>query len=479
MRYIDTVLGDEPLLWHWLREGFEQAASVSIRTGFLSRPAVDTVAAAMTEFLDRGGQLLIVAGGAPVQADLEALANLAALIRPYPRAVLRVVIHPEEFQNAKSFHLALSDGRTKAIVGSANLTTGGMESNHEAMIVLDSAEPGEAEVIAAVLQGIEAFRDRAGSSPMSEEIRGFLLYKSAGKRGGYRPSRPMRPTHCWVDLLQSAVDTVDEVAVSGFSGVPTGFRVLDEATGGWTRGTLTAIGSRPGLGRTSLLLTSVRRAAIASKIPTAMFWLDSTIFDATSHILCAEIGIRRTDMRHGRLCDDDWTRLAKHMEKISEAPLWINDTPGPSLSRLCSVITDLVRSEGIQLVALDSMNAIEANLDPNATRERELSVIGRRLKLLALELDIPILVTAEIGRNTEQRTDKKAALGDFRDSDVLAQVADNVLLLHRPDAYDRYDPRSGETDVIVAKQRGGPTTTVSIRHELRFGRFVDESTPER
>lgn len=101
-------------------------------------------------------------------------------------------------------------------------------------------------------------------------------------------------------------------------------------------------------------------------------------------------------------------------------------------------------------------------------------MIGRRLKLLALELEVPIVVTAEIGRNPEFRTDKRAALGDFRDSDILAQVADNVLLLHRPDAYDRDDPRQGETDIVVAKQRGGPVATITVRHELRFGRFVDE-----
>jgi len=476
MRYIDTVSGDAPVLWEWLRGGFEKADSVSIRTGFLTQPAVDTIAEAMTAFLDRGGRLLIVAGGAPIQADLEALTCLAALIRPYSRATLRLVLHPEEFQNAKTYHLSYRDGRTQALVGSANLTLGGMESNHEALIALDSDQPGEADIIASVLDGIEAFRNRRGASPMSEEIRGLLLYRtSARKRGGYRPSRPLRETQRWDELLEPAMNTIDAVASGEMIGVPTGFRDLDEAIGGWDPGTLTAIGGRPGLGRSSLLFTSVRCAAINLQIPTALFCLDRTTFSATSHILCAEASINRTHMRNGYMSDDDWTRLAKRMTEISEVPLWINTTPGAGLAALSNHIADLVRSEGIKLVAIDSMNGIDANLDQDASRERELSVIGRRLKLLALEFNIPILVTAEIGRNPETRIDKRPALGDFHSSDVLAQVADNVLLLHRPDAYDRDDPRSGETDIILAKQHAGPTRTISLRHELRFGRFVDDT----
>ncbi|SII49557.1 DnaB-like helicase C-terminal domain-containing protein [Mycobacteroides abscessus] len=475
MQYVDTVSGDDPVLWEWLREGFEKAESVSIRTGFLSRPAVDAITDAMTAYLDRGGHLLIVAGGAPIQADLDALTQLAALIRPYPRAALRVVLHPEEFQNAKTYHLRYSDGHTRALVGSANLTTGGMESNHEAVITLDSTEPGEADVIVAVLKGIEEFRNRPGTSPMSEEIRGFLLYKTNVRKPlGYKPSRPLKQTQRWDDILQPTLDTIDMAASGASLGVPTGFRDLDLIVGGWLPGTLTAIGGRPGLGRTSLLLTSARRAAISLQIPTALFSLDRTTFDASSHILCAEASINRLDMRDGRMSDDDWTRLAEHMSRTSDAPLWINTTPGASLSRLCSHITDLVRSEGLKLVAIDSMNSIDAGLDPDAGRERELSVIGRRLKLLALELDVPILVTAEIGKGPEKRIDRRPTLFDFRDSEILPLIADTVLLLHRPDADDYGDTRQGEADIIVAKQRGGPVATITVRHELRFGRFVDE-----
>lgn len=376
MQYVDTVSGDDPVLWEWLRAGLEKAESVSIRTGFLTRPAVDAIADAMIAYLDRGGHLLVVAGGAPIQADLDALTQLAALVRPYPRAVLRVVLHPEEFQNAKTYHLRHSDGRTQALVGSANLTMGGMVSNHEAVILLDSDVPGEADVIAAVLKGIEAFRNRPGTSPMSEEIRGLLLYKTGARnRGSYRPSRPLMQTQRWDEILQPTMDTIDAVASGGLLGVPTGFRDLDEVIGGWIPGTLTAIGGRPGLGRTSLLLTSVRRAAINLQIPTALFGLDRTTLDAASHILCAEASINRTDMRDGRMSDDDWTRLAERMSRISDAPLWINTTPGASLSRLCSHITDLARTEGLKLVAIDSMNSIDAGLDPTRARTR---VVGDR-----------------------------------------------------------------------------------------------------
>lgn len=474
MRYIDTVTGDEPILFEWLHEGFRRANSVAIRTGFLTRPAVDAIAHPMTDFLERGGDLLIVAGGAPIQADVDALTHLAALIRPHPRATLRVVLHPEEFQNAKTYHLRYSGGQTQALVGSANLTLGGLESNHEAVILLDSQTDGEAEIIASILEGIEAFRNRAGALPMSEEIRGLLSHRqNARKILSHKTFSPLQPTQRWEELLQPAMDTIDKTASAGLMGIPTGFRYLDEIVGGWTPGSLTAIGSRPGLGRTSLLLTSVRHAAISTNNPTALFSVDSTAFDVTSHILCAEASIDRNSMRNGRMSNEDWTEMAKRMSAISEAPLWVNASPGAGLSDLCDHIANLARTEGLQLIAIDSMNSINANLHPDSGRERELSTIGRRLKQLALELDIPILVTADIGRNPEMRTDKRPTLGDFHSSDVLAQVADTVLLLHRPDAYDRDDPRSGETDIIVAKQRGGPTATLPIRHELRFGRFLD------
>jgi replicative DNA helicase len=134
------------------------------------------------------------------------------------------------------------------------------------------------------------------------------------------------------------------------------------------------------------------------------------------------------------------------MTEIADAPLLINSTPGATMSALCDQIAKDHAEEPLQLVAIDPLNMIDPMLSNDANRERQVSHVVRRLKVLALELDVPVLVTAELGRSVDQRVDRRPNLGDFRDSDTISQVADNVILLYRPDAFDRDDPRGGEAD---------------------------------
>ncbi|WP_162240398.1 DnaB-like helicase C-terminal domain-containing protein [Nocardia arizonensis] len=481
MRYLDSVLGDQPRLEQWLRSQFDSAESIAIRTGFLTSPAVEQVRKSMTGFLDRGGSLLIVAGGAPDQADPDALIALGALLQPYPHAALRVVVQPDEFQNAKTYHASFADGHAEALIGSPNLTMGGMRSNHEASVVLDSRDPAESEIVAAVLRGIEAFRDRPGSTAVSEETRLLLSGRASTslRRRRSKPGRTMLPTHRLDDILQDTMEEIDTTA-SGYSvGVPTGFTELDELTGGLSSGSLTVIASRPGVGSSTLLLDFARCAAIKHQLRTAVFCLDRPVTDVISQMLCAESKIKRWDLRTGRMSDEDWSRLAHRMAEISDAPLLVNSTPGPTLDEFCEHVNELDRAEQLYLIAIDPINLIDANLGLDASRERELSVITRRLKLLALELNIPIVVTAELGRGVEARTDKRPLVTDLRDSDTLSQVADNILLIHRPDAYDRDDSRGGEADLILAKHRLGPTAITTVAHQLHLGRFIDMVGPVR
>ena len=159
----------------------------------------------------------------------------------------------------------------------------------------------------------------------------------------------------------------------------------------------------------------------------------------------------------GRMTNDDWTRLARRMSEISEAPLLLNCTPAADLDALCAEVLTLNERGHLALVAVDPINMIRTRTEPNANRERELSLIARRLKTLALELEVPVVVTAELGRTVDGRPDHRPIIGDLRVGDVLAQAADTVILLFRPDYYERDDPRSGEIDLIVAKHRNGPT----------------------
>jgi hypothetical protein len=224
VRYVDTVLGGGPRLNDWLREGLAWAEAAALRTGLLTTPAIDDIKLALTAFLARDGHLLIVAGGAPDQADPDALIQLGELLRPYQRAALRVVVHPDEFQNAKTYHLAFPDGH-EALIGSPTCTWGGMDSNHEAAVLLDSREPGEADAVAAILAGTEAFRDRTGSTPVSEDTRLLLAGRQAAiaRRGGRRAWQ-LRAPHTLDELLQPAMDRIDAAAGNHKAVIPGGSR---------------------------------------------------------------------------------------------------------------------------------------------------------------------------------------------------------------------------------------------------------------
>lgn len=478
MRYLDSVLGHSPRLNQWLRDGLATATSAAIRTSFLSASGVEEIAPALAAFLERGGHLLFVAGGAPEQAEPDALIALSGMLRPYPLAALRVVVNPEEFQNAKTYHLTYPDGHAEAWIGSSNFTYGGMESNHEASVILDSRQAAEAEIVDAVLRGTEAFRDRPGSTPVTEDTRLLLATRQTAtrRRSGAR-GRQMRPTFQLEELLMPALDRLDTLAGGGPPrGLSTGFTDVDAITGGLLEGSLTIVAGRPAAGASTLLLNILQHVAIKNRLRAALFCLDQTIDRVVSRVLCAQAVVRQEDLRDGRLDEEGWARLARRMPEVADAPLLVNSTPAADLDALCAQVKELHEAAPLHLVAIDPLTMIEAGLDRSASREREVSTVARRLKVLALELGIPIIVTAELGRGVENRVDKRPGLGDLRDSDTLGQVADIVMLLHRPDAYDRSDPRSGEADLIICKHRNGSNATVTVAHQLHYGRFVDLPT---
>ncbi|MBA8823924.1 replicative DNA helicase [Saccharopolyspora lacisalsi] len=205
-----------------------------------------------------------------------------------------------------------------------------------------------------------------------------------------------------------------------------------------------------------------------------MFNLELPATEINQRILSAEARIRLGDMRGGRMnSDDDWTRLARRMSELAEAPLWLNSTPAASVEAVAAEATELCAQHPMGLIAVDSPASLTASVEAGASRERELSTAVRRVKTLARELDVPVVVTAELGRSVDNRADRRPALSDLRESDTIHQVADNIILIHRPDAVERDDPRMGEADLILAKHRQGPPTTVTVAHQLHYSRFVD------
>jgi replicative DNA helicase len=177
-------------------------------------------------------------------------------------------------------------------------------------------------------------------------------------------------------------------------------------------------------------------------------------------------------MRAGTMTDDDWTRLARRMSEISEAPLFIDDSPNMTIMEIRAKARRLKQRHDLKLIILDYMQLMTSGKKVES-RQQEVSEFSRQLKLLAKELEVPLVAISQLNRGPEQRTDKKPMLSDLRESGSLEQDADMVMLISRPDAFERDDPRAGEADLILAKHRNGPTATIVVSSQLHYARFVD------
>jgi len=177
-------------------------------------------------------------------------------------------------------------------------------------------------------------------------------------------------------------------------------------------------------------------------------------------------------MRTGQMSDDDWTRLARRMSEVADAPLYIDDSPNMSLMEIRAKCRRLKQRHDLKLVIIDYLQLMSSARRVE-NRQQEVAEMSRSLKLLAKELDVPVVALSQLNRGPEQRQDKKPMLSDLRESGSIEQDADVVILLHREDAYERESPRAGEADLIVAKHRNGPTATVTVAFQGHYSRFVD------
>ncbi len=189
-------------------------------------------------------------------------------------------------------------------------------------------------------------------------------------------------------------------------------------------------------------------------------------------LLSAEAQVPLHHMRSGTMSDADWQKLASKMGVVSEAPLFIDDSPNMTLMEIRAKCRRLKQRHGLRLVVVDYLQLMTSGKRVES-RQQEVSEFSRSLKLLAKELGVPVIAISQLNRGPEQRADKKPMLSDLRESGSLEQDADMVILLHREDAYERESPRAGEADFIVAKHRNGPTATVTVAFQGHYSRFVD------
>ncbi len=222
----------------------------------------------------------------------------------------------------------------------------------------------------------------------------------------------------------------------------------------------------------TLGLDFMRSCSIKNRMASVIFSLEMSKSEIVMRLLSAEAKIKLGDMRSGRMSDDDWTRLARRMSEISEAPLYIDDSPNLTMMEIRAKARRLKQKADLRLVVVDYLQLMSSGKKVES-RQLEVSEFSRQLKLLAKELEVPVIAISQLNRGPEQRTDKKPMLSDLRESGSLEQDADMVILLNRPDAFERDDPRGGEADLIVAKHRNGPTKTVTVAHQLHLSRFTN------
>ncbi|MGH3253122.1 MAG: replicative DNA helicase, partial [Trebonia sp.] len=222
----------------------------------------------------------------------------------------------------------------------------------------------------------------------------------------------------------------------------------------------------------ALALDFARSATIRHNLPTVVFSLEMGRNEITMRLLSAEARVPMHIMRTGQMSDDDWGRLAKRMSEVADAPLFIDDSPNMSLMEIRAKCRRLKQRHDLKLVIIDYLQLMSTP-GKVESRQQEVSAMSRSLKLLAKELEVPVVALSQLNRGPEQRQDKKPMLSDLRESGSIEQDADVVILLHREDAYERESPRAGEADLIIAKHRNGPTATVTVAFQGHYSRFVD------
>ncbi len=222
----------------------------------------------------------------------------------------------------------------------------------------------------------------------------------------------------------------------------------------------------------ALALDIARSASVRHGLTSVLFSLEMSRNEITMRLLSAESRVPLQAMRTGQLSEDDWTKLARRMSEVVDAPLFIDDSPNMSMMEIRSKCRRLKQRHDLRLVVVDYLQLMTSPRRVE-NRQQEVSELSRSLKLLAKELDVPVVALAQLNRGPELRTDKRPLLADLRESGSIEQDSDVVILLHREDAYERESPRAGEADLIVAKHRNGPTTTVTVAFQGHFSRFAD------
>ncbi|NLK21772.1 MAG: replicative DNA helicase [Epulopiscium sp.] len=276
------------------------------------------------------------------------------------------------------------------------------------------------------------------------------------------------------EVLLSAFDKIEDIYRNQgkVTGISTGFLDLDYKTAGLQPSDLVLVAARPSMGKTAFALNVAQYAAVRQKVPVAVFSLEMSKEQLVNRMLCAEAMVDAQKLRTGSLEQDDWIKIARTMGPLSEAPIYIDDTPGISVMEMRAKCRRLKLEKGLGLILVDYLQLMSGNTKSDS-RQQEISEISRSLKALAREMEAPVVALSQLSRACEARADHRPMLSDLRESGAIEQDADVVMFLYRDEYYHPDTEKKNQAEVIIAKQRNGPTGTVDLIWLGQYTKFVN------
>ncbi|KAA0948827.1 replicative DNA helicase [Sporosarcina sp. ANT_H38] len=278
------------------------------------------------------------------------------------------------------------------------------------------------------------------------------------------------------DVLVETYDSIEllHTKKGDVTGIPTGFRDLDKITAGFQRNDLIIVAARPSVGKTAFALNVAQNVATKTDENVAIFSLEMGAEQLVMRMLCAEGNIDAQVLRTGALEAEDWRKLTMAMGSLSNAGIFIDDSPGIRVNDIRSKCRRLQQEHGLGMIMIDYMQLIAGSgSKPGENRQQEVSEISRSLKSLARELKVPVIALSQLSRGVEQRQDKRPMMSDLRESGSIEQDADIVSFLYREDYYDKETENQNMIEIIIAKQRNGPTGTVTLAFAKEYNKFVN------
>lgn len=323
----------------------------------------------------------------------------------------------------------------KLIRASAEIVDMGYEASDEVSVVVDRAEKNIFDIL------------------QKRNMRGFVPIK---------------------EVLVDALDKMEELYNNKghITGIPTGFADLDLKTAGLQNSDLILVAARPAMGKTAFALNIAQYAAVHAHVPVAVFSLEMSREQLVNRVLCSESMIDSQRMRTGKLEDEDWKKIARAIGPLSEAPIYIDDTPGTTITEIRAKCRRLKLEKNLGLVVIDYLQLMQGS-SKNDNRQQEISEISRSLKILAKEINVPVITLSQLSRAPEARADHRPILSDLRESGAIEQDADIVLFLYRDDYYNPDTEKRNIAEIIISKHRSGSTGTVELAWLGQFTKFAN------